>query len=119
MGDHRDQKNPVVPFRPPDHLANGVFFDQTKPDQKMNLDFLYENDGIENTLLLSENLNAGFCFDTHESSIGFVWIDSFKNGIAARDDQALLGINQRHYGMRYPKTGILGLRILMIGQTLM
>ncbi len=94
-GDLPDQKNPEVPFGPPDHLANGVFFDQTKPDQKMNLDFLYENDGIENTLLLSENLNAGFCFDTHESSIGFVWIDSFKNGIAARDDQALLGINQR------------------------
>ena len=44
---------------------------------------------------LPENLDAGEVFDTDESKVGFVWIDSVENGLAVRDRKQLLGINER------------------------
>ena len=79
---------------PADHLANGVFFDHVNGSQRMTLDFLLEHDGLENTLMLSENLDATQIFDAEEFEVGFVWIDSYRDGDAVRDPERLLGINQ-------------------------
>lgn len=80
---------------PRDHLANGVFMDRIDGKQIMELEFLFEHDGIENTFMLSENLDAGQCFESAESKIGFVWIDSFKDSEPQLDTNRLLAINQR------------------------
>lgn len=79
---------------PRDHLANGVFFDRVRGSNRMSIDYLFEHDGLENTYLLSENLNAGQVFDTTESLVGFVWVDSFIDQQAILDPDILLPINQ-------------------------
>lgn len=84
----------------PDFLANGVFFDRIAGNVIMDLDFLYNHDGLNETIMLSENLNAGECFDSSEEKVGFVWIDSFSTSddgtlLPELDTSRLLGINQR------------------------
>ena len=92
MPDQRTSQGPA------DHLANGVFFDRLGGADLMKLDFLLEHDGLETTLMLSENLDAGSLFDTQEHQVGFVWIDSFVDQVAQRDDSRLLGINAKIEG---------------------
>lgn len=84
----------------PDFLANGVFFDRISGGEIMDLDYLYSHDGLTDTIMLSENLNAGECFDSSEEKVGFVWIDSFTKSddgtlLPALDTTRLLGINQK------------------------
>ena len=84
----------------PDFLANGVFFDRISGGEIMDLDYLYSHDGLTDTIMLSENLNAGECFDTSEEKVGFVWIDSFTKSddgtlLPTLDTTRLLGINQK------------------------
>lgn len=88
-----------VPGMPLDHLSNGVFFDSAHSKQMMSIDFLTNHDGLENTIMLSENLDAGQAFDTQENKVGFVWINSRIEGIADRDPQQLLGVNQLAEGI--------------------
>lgn len=92
MPDVKSEKGPL------DHRANGVFFDRVGGSTLMNLDFLLEHDGLETTLMLSENLDAGQSFDVDEHQVGFVWIDSFSGEVAERDNQRLLGINRPNPG---------------------
>ena len=87
-----DQKTTQGPL---DHLPNGIFFDRVAKSQLMTVDYLMEHDGLENTLMLTENLDAGQSFSFKEHEVGFVWIDSFDEGFAARDSDRLLGINER------------------------
>ena len=89
MPDRKTDQGPL------DHLSNGVFFDRVGGSALMSLDYLTNNDGLQETLLLSENLDTGQTFDASENLVGFVWIDSEVDGIADRDPQRLLGINQR------------------------
>lgn len=100
-----DRKTPdgKTSSAPPDFLANGVFFDRISGGEIMDLDFLYNHDGLNDTIMLSENLNAGECFDSAEEKVGFVWIDSFSKNddgtlFAELDTERLLGINQRSDG---------------------
>lgn len=88
MPDVRDGDGPL------DHLPNGVFFDQIAGSQTMTMDFLFEHDGLENTLLISENLNAGQTFEPTEPQVGLIWINSYVDGVATRDPARLLGINE-------------------------
>jgi len=93
-----------APGGPADHLANGVFFDRLGGSELMNLDFLLEKDGLETTLMLSENLDAGQVFDSQEHQTGFVWIDSFVDRLPQRDRSRLLGINETGDGLQAMRT---------------
>jgi len=42
----------------------------------VSIDWLMKHDGCANTLLLSENIQAGWCEDTAEADVGIVWWDS-------------------------------------------
>ena len=61
-----------------DTVGDGVFFNHdvaSEPIQQ-SLDFISKHDGAQNTLMLSENLQAGLWTDTTEADVGMVWLKS-------------------------------------------
>lgn len=63
-------------FDPSDWLANGVFFDATVnlPNEYGSpIEFIQQNDGLEHTLAISENVQANAWTDAEEWEVGFVW----------------------------------------------
>ncbi len=58
-----------------DMLADGVFFNHDVDGEPMlnSLAHISEWDGVQNTLLLSENIQAGLWSDTTEADLGMVW----------------------------------------------
>jgi prepilin-type N-terminal cleavage/methylation domain-containing protein/prepilin-type processing-associated H-X9-DG protein len=69
-----------------DLRANGVFFDRLTGDPRMSMsgsiimprvsmtsDFITNRDGAGNTIMFSENADAGSYTDVTESSTGFIW----------------------------------------------
>jgi hypothetical protein len=58
----------------PNDPACGVFFDHTLTQPTLvSLDDLQQRDGAENTLMLSENLQAGWWTDLQVADVGMVW----------------------------------------------
>ncbi len=58
-----------------DTVATGVFHNHNvdaKP-VTVSLDYIAQHDGSQDTLLLSENLQAGLWTDTDEANVGMVW----------------------------------------------
>jgi len=81
--------------RLPDRPANGVFFDEFAGASVSNtLRYIEQHDGLENTLLLTENVDSGDWTDSTEANVAFVWV---ANVVEGRPDPAerLLRINQR------------------------
>ena len=57
-----------------DTAADGIFHNLTLPKPVgVSLDYVKQHDGTERTLLLSENLQAGFWNDASEADLGMVW----------------------------------------------
>lgn len=57
-----------------DTAADGVFFNHLLPSPvRTSLEYIEKHDGANHTLLLSENLQAGFWTDVEEASVGMVW----------------------------------------------
>jgi type II secretory pathway pseudopilin PulG len=57
-----------------DTAADGVFHDHTLADPvRVSADYLRQHDGLGATLLISENLQAGWWTDTAEADLGMVW----------------------------------------------
>lgn len=58
-----------------DSPAEGVFHNHDVDGTPVttSLDYLATHDGASNTLLLSENLQAGYWTDTEEANVGMVW----------------------------------------------
>ena len=55
--------------------ADGVFFNHLLPEEPIttSLDDIQQADGAEYTLLLSENVQAGYWTDTTKENVGMVW----------------------------------------------
>src|SRR5262249_33310393 len=75
---NEDPKNPY----PADWRPNGVFFDYWDwrgnpnnhvPVVKMDSSFIMKGDGLDNTLMVSESLNAGKYFERNETNNGFIF----------------------------------------------
>lgn len=84
------------PF-PPDWPANGLFFDQHRPEEQrvtMSLAWLADHDGAAHTLLLTENVDAGRWTDDAEPQVGVVWVANLQEGVPS-PLPLLLPINQR------------------------
>jgi len=85
------------PRQPGDWPANGVFIDRHDPGlislAPVTHKSLDAGDGLDNTILLSENLDSGDWTDQEESRIGFHWVASHA-GSPASWGKPLLGINQ-------------------------
>lgn len=66
---------------PHDWQANGAFFDRRppagSPDPSQSLAWIEQRDGLDYTLLVSENVDAGLWTDSDEAKVGFVWIPGF------------------------------------------
>jgi hypothetical protein len=86
------------PDLPADWPANGVFIDRFDPAAIMlpavSRDSLEAGDGLEHTLLLSENLDSGDWTDHDETRIGFLWVAHYEQGPASWG-KPLLEINQQ------------------------
>jgi hypothetical protein len=87
------------PDFPADWPANGVCFDLVTPGGvgtpgMVTAAFIEAHDGLDNTLLLTENVDSGTWTDHHEFQVGFVWIAELQGGVPDPGD-ALLRINQR------------------------
>jgi len=82
---------------PADWPANGVLMDAdglSKFSLKLpSPAWIKAHDGLDETLLLAENMDAGHWTDTDETRLGFIWRASYVQGQPARDDK-LLAINQ-------------------------
>ncbi|MAZ94938.1 MAG: hypothetical protein CMJ73_02725 [Planctomycetaceae bacterium] len=82
------------PELPADWPANGVFIDRFDPGSVLlpvvSQESLEAGDGLEHTILLSENLDSGDWTDHQENRIGFLWIAD-----QAGWGKPLLGINQQ------------------------
>jgi prepilin-type N-terminal cleavage/methylation domain-containing protein/prepilin-type processing-associated H-X9-DG protein len=73
---------------PPDWRANGLFLDQLpfgddgRPVrvETTSAKYVTAGDGLSKTLMLSENVDAGFWPDALEASIGFGWEATIVNG---------------------------------------
>ena len=89
-----DRQGPEVAA---DWPANGVFIDRMDPASivlpVVSRESLEAGDGLEHTILLSENLDSGDWTDHQESRIGFLWVAD-KEGLQAGWGKPLLGINQ-------------------------
>lgn len=89
---------PATEEAPADWPANGMFLDLfPTPDElasPVTLQFVEEHDGLNHTLLLTENVDCGRWTESRESLVGFVWVANVIEGQAAPGDQ-LLRINQR------------------------
>jgi prepilin-type processing-associated H-X9-DG protein len=87
---------PGSPNMPRDWAENGIFFDLFTGDPRvtgqkpgfkmatMSNAFIMRSDGLQQTLLMSENVDAGLWTDTDEARIGMLWnadgsIDQTKN----------------------------------------
>jgi prepilin-type N-terminal cleavage/methylation domain-containing protein len=61
----------------PDSKANGVFHDlrnpKTRSQLQVSLDYLAQNDGATNTIMVTENVDAGFWNVLEEIEHGVVW----------------------------------------------
>jgi prepilin-type processing-associated H-X9-DG protein len=75
-----------LPDMPSDWADNGVFFDRYTGDTRisekgkraiqmvvMSAEVIARGDGLENTILLSENVDAGLYTDVDEAKLGMVW----------------------------------------------
>jgi hypothetical protein len=90
--------SPPAPEFPSDWPANGVFLDLFTPGATgsaggTSVAFIQQHDGVENTLLLSENVDSGLWTDHAEAQVGFVWVAGIHNGLPDPGDR-LLRINQ-------------------------
>ncbi len=69
---------------PADWPSNGVFTDQFSETGLLadptTLEFIAAHDGLNDTILLSENVDSGLWTDESESKVGFVWVAGFVNG---------------------------------------
>ncbi len=81
---------------PADWTANGIFenqFDEAAALQpRISTAWLLAHDGLESTLMLSENVDAGEWTDTEEALVGFVWVAETVDGLPAAGER-LLRIN--------------------------
>lgn len=78
-----DADVPVAGDLPPDWGANGLFFDHLRhPAQRvqMSLALLEKHDGAKQTILFSENLQAGRWTSGAEAENGFVWVPNEQDG---------------------------------------
>ena len=67
---------------PPDVPANGVFLDRVRaPQAGCSLQLVRQHDGVEHTLLLSENVDARHWYDVQEPWVGFVWVPDGAPGV--------------------------------------
>jgi hypothetical protein len=86
-----DRQGPELPA---DWPANGVFIDRFDPGSillpAVSQESLEAGDGLEHTILLSENLDSGDWTDHQENRIGFLWIAGQVGW-----GKPLLGINQQ------------------------
>ena len=82
---------------PADWNANGIFqnrFDKGAADQPdISSRWVEDRDGLDNTLMLSENVDAGQWTNTAEPLLGFTWALGLQDGEAV-PGEALLAINQ-------------------------
>ena len=79
---------------PRDWRANGPFMDLTDDDPDafpVSLEFIEDRDGLSNTLMLTENLDAGGWLSDSEADNAFVWRD-FPDG---KRGDSLLAINRQ------------------------
>lgn len=83
---------------PADWPANGVLQRAYPPSPfaltRVSHAYVQQHDGTDNTLLLSENVDAGRWTDADEPRVGFVWIDHVVDDQPARGE-LLLGINEQ------------------------
>jgi hypothetical protein len=83
---------------PADWPGNGVLFDRfgrsPYPVTWPTRDFVRDHDGLEYTLLFSENVDARLWTDADEPRVGFVWLPTLIDGMPAPSDD-LLAINAR------------------------
>ena len=80
---------------PADLAANGVFFDRFVDPATavvMTLEDVEAGDGLAETLLLSENVDAGNWTDSSEPQVGWVWMPGAGED-AAPPEEDLLSIN--------------------------
>lgn len=100
---------------PPDWRANGVFFHQFPFDaagkpvrgETISLGYITGGDGTSNTLLYSENLDAGFWTDAGELDVGFVWEATLVDGRPA--PRTIARINERGGSRWDPSLAMFGL----------
>lgn len=82
---------------PADWNANGIFqnqFDEHAASEPLvSADWLSSHDGLESTLLMSENVDAGKWTGADEPLVGFMWVAELVEGIPAPGDR-LLRINR-------------------------
>ena len=91
----------VNPQLPPDWRANGAFMHLFPNDnrgnmvrgEKTSIDYISRGDGSAKTLMLSENIDAGFWTDADERNLGFVWEATLVDGKPA--PAAVARINER------------------------
>jgi prepilin-type processing-associated H-X9-DG protein len=84
------------PEVPADWPANGSYFnrfDDQRPLAEMTLAYLDAHDGAAQTLLCSENVDAGSWTDHQEPLVGFVWRPEVVDGAPAPGSD-LLAINE-------------------------
>lgn len=86
------------PELPADWPANGVFIDRFDPGSVLlpavSRESLEAGDGLEHTILLSENMDSGDWTDHDEARIGFLWVAGYQGGPAGWG-KPLLRINQQ------------------------
>jgi hypothetical protein len=64
---------------PADYVANGIFFDRSEqaedvfPALENDARFVRQHDGLSDTIMLSENLDAGEWRENAEPRVGIVW----------------------------------------------
>ena len=79
---------------PSDWTANGVFMNLIKGDSRIDSSgpsYIDQKDGLTETIMFGENVDAGDWNSTDELELGAVWLD-FKDGKA--DREKLAAINQ-------------------------
>lgn len=85
-----------------DSPADGVFHNHNLVGGAVtvSLDYLSQHDGASNTLMLSENLQAGYWTDTSEANVGMVWFRT--PGPCSRINECS-NAGQRPQGLQYAR----------------
>jgi Protein of unknown function (DUF1559) len=80
---------------PPDWRENGVCLDLTFADgvDRVDFEYLESHDGLNTTLLLAENVDAGDGWESDEPRVGFLW-QSKEVRDQVEATERVLGINQ-------------------------
>jgi hypothetical protein len=60
----------------PRNLKATGLFHNAGFNHDINMNYVSQGDGLANTLLFSENMNATFWTDLDEANHGFVWVDT-------------------------------------------